>query len=188
MACPSLLRASVRRSSSMGSSRRWSSTMRPSRMRTMRCVACATRRSCVTTTMVVPCARFSSAKQLQDFLTALAVQRTGWLVGQDQQRIVGQGARHGDALALSAGKLIGQVVLTRSRDRPFPAVRGRVGDVSPRRRPGPAWALPHSPAPSAWAAGCAVEKRNRPSWRETRPRCVSWARFSPATHTSPEVG
>lgn len=47
----------------------------------------------------------------EDFLDHRAggrVEIPGWFIGQNQDRVVGQGAAHRDTLALSAGKLPGE--------------------------------------------------------------------------------
>jgi methenyltetrahydromethanopterin cyclohydrolase len=50
-------------------------------------------------------------QQTQNLFSTLAVQGAGWFIGQDQRRSIGEGAGHCHALALSAGKLAGQVIL-----------------------------------------------------------------------------
>ena len=45
------------------------------------------------------------AQQVEDFQAGLGIQVAGGLIGQDHQRIVHQGPRHGDALLLAAGEL-----------------------------------------------------------------------------------
>ena len=49
-------------------------------------------------------------KQLHHLPSAMAVERGGGFVGQNQARLVGQRAGHGDALLLAAGKRVGQIV------------------------------------------------------------------------------
>ena len=49
-------------------------------------------------------ARVQAAEQLEHLVAALGVERTGRLVGQQQRRLVGQGAGDGQPLALAAGQ------------------------------------------------------------------------------------
>ena len=49
-------------------------------------------------------------QQLHHRLAALRIEVTGGLVGEQHDRFAGDGARHGDALLLAAGKLAGEVL------------------------------------------------------------------------------
>ena len=49
-------------------------------------------------------------EQLHHRLAALRVEVAGRLVGEQNHRLAGDGACHGDALLLSAGELTGQVL------------------------------------------------------------------------------
>ena len=49
-------------------------------------------------------ARVEAPEQLEDLFAALAVERPGGLVGQDQRGLVGEGPGDGQALALTAGE------------------------------------------------------------------------------------
>ena len=61
-------------------------------------------RSCVATTTVVPRA-FTSWNSAHDLLGHLRVEVAGRLVGQQQHRLVDEGARDGHALLLAARQL-----------------------------------------------------------------------------------
>ena len=49
-------------------------------------------------------------KQFHHLPSAMAVERGGGFVGENQAGLVRQGASHGDALLLSAGKGIGKIL------------------------------------------------------------------------------
>src|SRR5436190_13916401 len=53
--------------------------------------------------------RVQPMEHLHDFLAGLRVEVAGRLVGEQDGRVVHQGARDGDALALTAGQLVGAV-------------------------------------------------------------------------------
>ena len=74
---------------------------RPSRIGTTRSAAAATDASWVTTRIVWPSA-VQQREQLEDLGDPGRVERTGRLVGEQQGRLVGQGAGDGEALALTA--------------------------------------------------------------------------------------
>ena len=69
------------------------------------CVQSATPRSWVTRTTVRPLRRLSDWKQRHDLAPVAVIEVAGRLVGQQQARIVDQGAGDGDALLLPAGQL-----------------------------------------------------------------------------------
>ena len=76
----------------------------PSRRRTMRRAWAAMSSSCVTRTIVLP-REFNSSKSAMISLPVAESRLPGRLVGQEDRRIVDQGAGDRDALALSAGEL-----------------------------------------------------------------------------------
>ena len=61
--------------------------------------------SCVTIRMVFPNSLLSFSSSVEDVVGALAIEVAGRLVGDDDRRVVDDGARDGDALLLPAGEL-----------------------------------------------------------------------------------
>ena len=118
-----------RRTSAGVSSPRPSSSMRPSRMRTMRVAACG-HGVVVGDEQDRLAAGVQAAEQLEHLEPAVGVERAGGLVGEQQGGLVGQGPGDGQALALPTGE--------HARARP-PACRpGRAcrGGRGPGSRPG----------------------------------------------------
>ncbi len=70
----------------------------------------AMRGSWVTKIRVVPRSRFMREQQLHNLLPGFAVQCAGGLVGQDDGRVIDQGAGDGHPLLLPARKLIGLMI------------------------------------------------------------------------------
>ena len=98
-----MIGALIARSSPRGRSRRAPAprlgpSIRPSRMRTMRVAGAATLVVGDEQDRLAP--GVEPAEQLEDLEAALGVQRPGRLVGQQQRRLVGQGAGDGQALTL----------------------------------------------------------------------------------------
>ena len=81
-----------------------SSSIRPSRMRMIRCACWATARSCVTRMIVIP-AGVQFLKHAQDLFARPRIEISGRFVGQHERRTIDQRAGDGDALLLSAGHL-----------------------------------------------------------------------------------
>ncbi len=116
-----------------------SSTTAPSRRRMTRCARRARSGSWVTRTSVVPSSRFSSPRRRDHVLPVRGVEVAGGLVGEEDLRPVGEGARHRHALLLAPRELRRVVVpavaeahpreelLARGRARPRPAARAAPG-------------------------------------------------------------
>ena len=83
--------------------------MRPSRSAIVRSQLSATVVSCVTMTTVEPRRVWRSRMSGEDLLTGSRVEVAGRFVGQQDRRVDRQRARDGDALALAAGELVGQM-------------------------------------------------------------------------------
>ena len=84
--------------------------MRASRRVTVRGQLWATPASWVTMRMVALRRLVEVVDEAQDFGAGVGVEIAGGLVGEEDGRLEGQGAGDGDALALAAGELVGQVV------------------------------------------------------------------------------
>ena len=93
----------------------------------------ATLASWVTRMMVIAFFLVQPLEQVQDLLAGPGIEVAGGLVGQEQGRVVDQGAGDGHALLLAAGELRGVVV--QAVPQPHP-VSKRLGPVvaSPRQR------------------------------------------------------
>ena len=109
------------------------STITPSRRVTTRRANLITRGSCVAKTKVVPVSLVESLHDLHDLLAVLGIQVGRRLIGQDHARTDGEGARHGDALLLSAAQLIRAMVCPVGEADRMPAFRPPAG-AAPRRR------------------------------------------------------
>ncbi len=66
--------------------------------------------SWLTTIIVIPRRSRASCEQIEDALGVLRVERPGRLVGEQQPRVVGEGARDSHPLALAAGEVHGERV------------------------------------------------------------------------------
>ena len=107
------------------------STTRPSRRTSRASAIAASSASCVTSTIVVPRARWIVAQQLHDVTAVGGVEIAGRLVGQHDRRIVGQRARERDALLLAAGQL--RRIVMRAPGQPH-FLEQRVGPRAGHRR------------------------------------------------------
>ena len=110
-------------------------------------------------------------QQVEDVAPVGGVEIPGWLVGEDQRRIVGQRARNGDALLLAARQLR-RIVMPAIVQADLVEQRLRA-----RARIAPARQSPSAPgcsrAPSATARDGRTERRSRSSRRaaaRARPR------------------
>ena len=107
---------------------RVSLTIRPSRKVMIRLANLATSSECVTTMMVMPCARLSSLENSHDLGAGTRIELPGRFVGQQNFRFVDERASDRYALLLSAGKLRRQTVLpSRQTDQSQHALGPLVG-------------------------------------------------------------
>ena len=72
------------------------------------------------------------AQHLEHLLAGLGIERAGRLVGEDDRRLVGERARHRDALALAAGQLVRPLVhVIGEAERAEQIVRARAHGLAP---------------------------------------------------------
>ena len=146
--------------------------------------------SCVTIRTVAAEAGVEVADEREDLVAGLRVEIAGRLVGEQDRRIDRQRARDGDALALAARQLVGQMRRGGGRAAPGAAARGRARRPScrgqPRRCSGRPTFSRHDSVGSRlknWKMKPILSRRTRVSSSSDRP-----ARRSPSMRTSPEVG
>ena len=129
-------------------------------------------------------------QQADDDLAVLAVERGGGLVGEQQLRVLGQGAGDGDALLLAAGQLGRALVQARLQARPRSA---RGWPARGPRRPGTPWYFRMiSTCCRAVSAGNRLKPwKMKPQW-SSRNRSIlparSVQRSWPSAVTEPGVG
>ena len=104
----------------------------PSRSSSTRSAVAARVASCVTISSVAPRARASDSSTGMHSRAVVVVEIAGGLIGEQQARLVHQGARDRDALLLAPGELIDRARGARRKAHPASAARLRARAAAPR--------------------------------------------------------
>ena len=100
-------------------------------MRMMRSARRPKSSECVISTIVMPRSRCNLAKRSKTVSADFGVEIAGRLVGQQQQRVVGQGPGDGHALPFAHGKLLRRVVDAVAQFHQFQQFDGLLGPLRP---------------------------------------------------------